>query len=45
MLVWQIVDGNLHSINLHHDYVVLWIQVDVTVEKKKALERELFFFF
>lgn len=34
MLIWQVADGHFYSINLHHDNVVLWIHVDITVEKQ-----------
>lgn len=33
MLIRQVADGDFYSINLHHDSVVLWIHVDITVEK------------
>lgn len=32
MLIRQVADGDFNSINLHHDSVVLWIHVNITVE-------------
>lgn len=34
MLIWQVADGDFYSINPHHDSVVLWIHVNITVEKQ-----------
>ena len=34
MLIWQGADGDLYSINPHHDNTVLWIHVDIAVEKQ-----------
>ncbi len=39
MLVWQVVDGYFHSIDLHNDVSVLRIQVNIT---KSANMRILF---
>lgn len=34
MLVWQVVDRDFYSIDLHHDSIVPQIHVYVTVEKQ-----------
>lgn len=33
MLIWQVADGDFYSINLHHDGIVLWIHLNITVGK------------
>ena len=32
MMIWQVVEGDFNSINLHHHYAVLGVQVDITDE-------------
>ena len=36
-MIWQVVDGDFNSINLHHHNTVLGVQVDITDETQ--LER------
>lgn len=31
-MVWQVGNRNLHSIDLHHESIVLWIHLHITVE-------------
>lgn len=34
MLIWQILDGDFHSVNHGHDDAVLWIYVDISVKRQ-----------
>lgn len=34
MLIWQVAGGDFYSINLHHNFTVPGIQVNIAVEKQ-----------
>lgn len=40
MLIWQVADGDFHSINHHHNGIVLGIHVDVTIFKQTQQQQQ-----